>query len=277
MLGQIVEQGFAENRTGWGESIEIWVLVFGIWLAIFLALVLVVGVPLWFLSGWLIKRLGRQTTKRGRAAFALGICFLLSILISSFLQVAHQDPQPPQYSSLSELITGRVAYQIDSTMEIDQSYTSTLAITRAVDDSLMFRYKSPENWSTDTIKVSPRMKAILIDPRGGNSFQISSLNSEEQVVDGTTATVWRWAIQPMQPGIRKLIVRLSVQLSSEDGEMAYRDLNLIEKEVIIDAPWSFQIKTIVRENWQYLLSAVVIPAFALGYRRLRTRKRLMKS
>ena len=178
---------------------------------------------------------------------------------------------PPKPDKLDELVKGKIAYEVPDTMNMGENYKATVIITKAMNDSVLFQDFDTSDFQREEIKVSSLVKVLLIDPTE-ESFNITALNTAEQLVDDSTNTVWKWNITPKRGGDNELVLRVTAKILNQLGEN-YKDVKVFEKTIKVNAPVLTRIKQFVGDYWQWLSTAVVIPLIVWGYKTLSNRRK----
>lgn len=187
----------------------------------------------------------------------LSVFFLLKIGCN---RTYHAAPE------LDQLVRGKIAYDIPGHMKIDSTYKVLVTITKAESDRILFSGLDSSHFTKDSIKISSRVKMILIDPSGDDDFKIIPLSSEEQLVDDSSNTVWNWSIIPLRAGENNIVIRASAKVLDRLGEN-YRDIQVFEKSISIQSSPFRNVKQFFFDNWQWLLSVIVIPLVIWGYKK----------
>lgn len=149
--------------------------------------------------------------------------------------------------------TGTVFYNIPDTMDIKQTYTVTVRISKAKNIAFMIT-DFKDTVKTAVVKTSSKMEVRLVDVN--NSFTVVADNSGEQVIDSdsTTYTQWTWNVTPNKSGVNALkIVVACFDEQNNKKEIVYQDKILIKGSVEKATLGFFE------EYWQYLLSTFIIP------------------
>jgi hypothetical protein len=126
-------------------------------------------------------------------------------------------------------------------------------------DQLVVENKLNSNTITGTFKTTRIVTARLIAP----DFDVTAVESAEQVLlDGTT-TKWNWELQPKSAG--KHIVMLTVDATVEiNGRDKTAHIRTFEEQVLIEVTAGQIISTFIANNWQWLWSTLLVP-FALWF------------
>jgi len=174
-------------------------------------------------------------------------------------------------NQLDQLVKGKIAYEVPDTMNVGKNYNATVIITKAMNDSILFENFHQGNFQKEEIKVTTRVKVVLIDPTE-NNFDITSLNTLEQLVDDTTNTVWKWNITPKRGGDNVLVLRVTVKVLDQLGEN-YKDIRVFEKTIKVYTPILTRLRHFIGNYWQWLSTVIVIPLGIWGYKILSNRRK----
>jgi hypothetical protein len=167
---------------------------------------------------------------------------------------ASVDTQPTEdqliEQSLKNLKQGRLAYETPSKMKTGESQTVTARIgSDQVDGGALTQGlgQSGETVGTATTPVSVKMKMMLKSV----DFDITPLSSEEQVVAGTTPTVWQWTVTPKKSGMLRLHLDAVVELKNVS-----RDYPTVDREIAVSVDPVDALTGFVQHNWQWMLSTL---------------------
>lgn len=100
---------------------------------------------------------------------------------------------------------------------------------------------------SEPTKISPEMKMRLSSP----DFDITPLDSEEQVVLNEQATEWNWDIKPKRSGQLKLTFSASVVLNDVP-----RDFVVKEAVIAVQVDPVEETAGFVKDNWQWLIATL---------------------
>lgn len=199
----------------------------------------------------------------------IGFFITVLLIVGQFLARAPFSEMKNNHP-LDKLVQGMIAYNIPDTMEIEECYKAIVSITKAMNDSILFQNIDSIDFKEEIIKVSTRVKVILIDPTGQQYFTITPLNTEEQIIDDSTNTVWKWNVVPLKGGNHELVLRTTVKVLDHLGEN-YKDQIVVEKNIKVNAPVLVTLKQFIGDYWQWLTSVCLIPFIIWGYNRLSKR------
>ncbi len=159
---------------------------------------------------------------------------------------------------IDDLVKGKIGYNIPEVMEVGENYSGIVTISKALNDSILFKNLEESDFKKKQITISSRVKVILLDPTNGKNFSITPLNTEEQLVDAITNTVWRWNVEPIKTGENQLILRTTVKIKDRLG-VSYKDVEVFEKNIKVETTMSKQISGFFIEYWQFLLTVIILP------------------
>jgi len=197
--------------------------------------------------------------------------FLLPFCAIFFLRIGCGGPRDlPQ--KIDQLIKGKIAYEIPAAMNIDSSYRAIVTITKAQNNAILFSGLDSTGFYKDSIKISSRVKVSLIDPSGDKSFRIVALNTEEQLVDDSTNTVWQWNVAPLRSGNNEIILRVTAKVIDRIGEN-YRDIQVYNRSIQIQASFFSKVKQFWLDYWQWIITACMIPIIRSIYNKIFAKKK----
>jgi hypothetical protein len=105
---------------------------------------------------------------------------------------------------------------------------------------------------TYIIQVSDIMKCVL----KGDGFEIEPLNTETQGLLDDQETGWQWDIKSIKKGRQALMLIVSMQLNFQ-GRIAFKDIPVFERPVIVKVNTPKHIKKFAQKNWQWLVGAIL--------------------
>ena len=160
--------------------------------------------------------------------------------------------------TMTEIVTGKIAHDIERNMNIYESYMTTVSISKSQDNAVLYKGLNATNFVEAPINVSSQVKVFLIDPSGGLNFKITPINNEEQFVDIRSNTIWKWNVMPIKKGDNLLILRATIKIFNETSN-TFKDVNVFEEPITINSSLITEVKVFMSNNWQYLLSTLLIP------------------
>ena len=119
------------------------------------------------------------------------------------------------------------------------------------------------NLHTDSIRISPVMKARLVDPSNGINFRIVSKTNEEQFIEEGDYTRWIWNVTPLTNGNNNLSLVIDISFNDKNKSIQVYDgiIYVYSNETFLQKLGRFFI-----ENWQYIFSSLLIPILIFLYK-----------
>jgi uncharacterized protein YchJ len=102
------------------------------------------------------------------------------------------------------------------------------------------------------IKVSRFMTLLLV----GEDFKVTPLQPDRQEIVGNFRT-WEWNIEPTSGGTKVLSLTIVTYTDEPGSSTSISDVEDWTVEVYVTA--SDRVSRFVRDNWQWLFSAVLVP------------------
>jgi len=174
-------------------------------------------------------------------------------------------PIEPISNNLDYINKGDIIYVIKDSMVVgeisivDMTISKNMNITEIVTEIETF---SDESIYTDNIRITPIMRAKLIDPSGIN-FIITPLTSEEQIIENNGYTIWKWNVMPLIKGSNDLY--LSVDVIIDDNS---KSIEVYNDKILVISNETFITKTtnFFLEHWKWFLSTLIIPILIFFYK-----------
>jgi Leucine-rich repeat (LRR) protein len=130
---------------------------------------------------------------------------------------------------LAGLPIGNIIFDAPKDIYYDEKKDVILRISKNV---ILTDDLSKENQIVkDNVKISPFMKARLLS----DDFKINTLNNEEQIIDDSDFTEWKWSISPEEKlekdGILRLRITIRIPIDIHREEL--KDMPIFEKTIAI--------------------------------------------
>jgi hypothetical protein len=119
-----------------------------------------------------------------------------------------------------------------------------------------------------TIKVSPLMEAQLT----GLGLKIEAISPALQPVSSLGTTRWAWDIEPTEAGTKRLHLTLNA-IIKVDGRDTSWSVRTFDRTLTIRVTWFDHVSGFVSTNWQWMWTAILLPAAAFALRSLKRRYR----
>lgn len=181
-----------------------------------------------------------------------------------------RTPSGPKQAPSS--VQGEILYTVPEEMEVGKVYRVELSVTVSVEQSEVLTEvrtfsANPETVVRDTIQLGDRMRAEIIDPYGQSDprFSITPLGKSEKPVSlaADKFTLWQWDVVPLQGGQHPL--RLKVVIVADGDDIDF--IPAYDKEVNVSITFGRAVAMFVENNWQWLISTLLLPMFIWWYRK----------
>jgi hypothetical protein len=170
---------------------------------------------------------------------------------------------------LERLDVGNIVFNAPREMAVDEptDIQLVLGIEKALEE--LRRQVTAQGEKTEAqIRVSDRMEARL----SGSNFSITALTPEIQAISRSESTQWRWEVIPKKTGKHVLHLTLDVLLDI-DGGVSARNLRTFDEEIEVQVSWPKVAAEFLRDNWQWLWAAVLVPLGPWAWNKLKRKKR----
>ena len=114
------------------------------------------------------------------------------------------------------------------------------------------------------IRISNQMEARLT----GLGFEIQAITPEIQAVTADQVTEWKWDIRPTQTGNQQLHLTLSALIYMGDQSMP-RTIRTFDQTIEVNVTLSQRISSFFGNNWQWIVTVILIPIAGWLIRRRR--------
>jgi hypothetical protein len=152
---------------------------------------------------------------------------------------------------------GKIAYNLPEKMQLEVDTTVVVAISKSSLNSILSEDIDTTEFKIKEIKVATRMKANLLDPTKIN-FVITPLSTDEQTLDDSSSTIWKFDVKPIRSGKNPLVLTATIRTTTSLGE-TYRDVPVFEQAILVESSPTVSLRLFVINNWQWLMTALVLP------------------
>lgn len=166
---------------------------------------------------------------------------------------------------------GEISYVLNDTMIVGVITKVNMTISKNVTkEQLISEVETftENNLHSESIKISPVMRAKLTDPSGVN-FRIIPTSNEEQIIQEGDFTLWTWNVTPLTKGDNPLILTVDIIIGNKSKTIPVFDskIYVYSNEKIIEKILGF-----LNENWKYFLSSLIIPFLVFLYKKRQDKK-----
>ena len=114
------------------------------------------------------------------------------------------------------------------------------------------------------IRASDSMEATLT----GAGFAIEPVTPSVQLVSDEAVTEWKWEVEPMRAGVRRLHLTLSALIDVAGRERPYT-VRTFERTLAVRVSLGDRVAGFVGDNWQWLWTTLLIPVGGWALQRRR--------
>lgn len=169
-------------------------------------------------------------------------------------------------------------YDMPDTMKLGDNYRCVFKLKKKVKEdifnqdqesslcsnySLSINHSPDSEESIDSILISSS-SSIRLMGIGSKAFEISPLfNSEFQAISETDISKWEWNVVPLIKDQPNSIIGILSTKSFDGVNNNIKEFVIFEKDIIIETNIFSKILSFIIENWQYILTTVLIPLLSI--------------
>lgn len=181
------------------------------------------------------------------------------------------EPIEETQPTLEYVTKGDITYVMQDSMVVGEISVIDMTVSKGMTHAEIVAEVesfSDESVITEEVRITPTMRAKLIDP-SGSSFKIVQITPETQIVEPNGYTLWKWHVTPIVPGVNPLLISVDIIVGddSKSIEVYEGTIQVISNETTLD-----KIMNFFEENWKYLLSTLLLPFGIFIYTSIRKRK-----
>lgn len=196
-------------------------------------------------------------------------------VVEDIIQINPQNDQYDETKTLQDAVDniGKINYVIQDTMVIGITNEVNMTISgKEVEQKVIIDGVSTfneHNIYTSDIRITPIMKARLVDPTGVN-FRIIPTTEEEQFLEKNDYTLWTWNVTPLTKGNNKLSLSVDVIVNDKSKNIKVYDgiIYVYSDETIIS-----KIINFLTDNWEFIVGTILIPLLVYMYSKIKKRRR----
>lgn len=169
--------------------------------------------------------------------------------------------------ALDKLEIANIAFNAPQKMNAEESTMIQLflGISKSSEE-LSKEITAPGTKESASIRVSKYMEAQLT----GANFSITAVTPEKQMISRNSITDWKWEVQPKSEGRLKLHLMLTA-IIDVNGTSVQKAIRTFDREIEVEITIRQALSHFVKENWQWLWAAILIPLFGWGIKIFRTK------
>ncbi|MGI8917602.1 MAG: carboxypeptidase-like regulatory domain-containing protein [Pyrinomonadaceae bacterium] len=178
---------------------------------------------------------------------------------------------------IDALKKGKIVYEIPAIMKLGTTSVIKVGIAKGITPDVAARVERDRNTTVTDLKVNDTMDVDLISEEAG-AFEILRRQpraelSGWQVIGGDTASEWIFSVTPRQSGTHKLRLIASVRLNDPQNQNQAKTFNVYENDISVSIDYFYHATQFVKGYWQFLLTTLLLPAGAIGWRFLQGRRK----
>lgn len=160
------------------------------------------------------------------------------------------NQEEKKIGEINHIIKDTMKYQTIDTVEMTISYNCPKELI--VDQVKTFKkYKvisNKKNIKTQNIKITPQMRARLIDP-SGESFVIIPITDTVQIVEmkDSTYTLWQWRVRPIKYGENSLVINVDMIMGGHK-----KSIHIYQDSVHVYIGFWSKTWMFIQTYWEYL-------------------------
>lgn len=190
----------------------------------------------------------------------------------------HTGAPPDLYSTsvvddiVKRLDWGQIAFNAPKLVELGETFhiELLLSLTKSIED-LKRDVKEAGEKEGFQVRVSSLMEAQVT----GQGFQITAKPPVEQTVDSLETAVWKWDVKAIEPGLHVLHLTLWAVLSI-NGKDRSKVVKTFDHQLEIRVSMTNRVRSFMKDNWQWLWTAILVPVAGAIWAWWRHRKKTKK-
>jgi len=176
---------------------------------------------------------------------------------------------------------GTIAYSVPNDMVVGKQYPIKVRITKEkgkeVNQTLVLGDREipisdvtlDSKVTIENIRVERTMTAQLLSE--DDAFEISAMNTDNQVVEDEGYTEWSWVVVPLKSGTSYLKMIIKIKVVSGE-ETYYKDIVVFDKNIKVKANVSLGVESWLSKYWQWLMTTIIIPLVIFFYKKRKEKK-----
>lgn len=156
---------------------------------------------------------------------------------------------------LRRLPFGRISFTVPESLDLGDTFVLRLVLS--LEESvarLQKRIGAIARQHGIRVRVSDEMEARLT----GFGFTITAINPERQLVSRYATTTWSWDLKAAEVGVHQLHLSLSALLDAKNGQTP-RTVRTFDTTLTVRVTWFDRTRDFISDNWQWLLTAILLP------------------
>lgn len=176
---------------------------------------------------------------------------------------------------------GTIAYSVPSEMVVGKQYSIKVRITKQKGDKAnqilvigdreipISDISLDSKITIENIRVERTMIAQLLSEDG--SFKITTMNTENQIIEDEGYTEWSWVIVPLKKGTNYLKMIIKINIVS-NGASFQKDIIVFDKNIKVKANVTLGVESWISKYWQWIMTTIIIPLVIFFYKKRQSKK-----
>lgn len=162
------------------------------------------------------------------------------------------EMQSNKIGQVTHLIKDTMKYNVADTVELAISYNCPTSVV--VGSVGTFSHAQPSNITSQPTRLTPVMKARLIDPTKKN-FIIVPITDTVQIVEmiDSTYTLWQWRVTPITGGYKELVLNVDMVVGNHT-----KSLKIYQDKIYVYVSPMTKFWNWVKLNWIYITGFVTL-------------------
>jgi hypothetical protein len=180
------------------------------------------------------------------------------------------DPAQVVANALASLEQGRLLYNPPTEMKFSETERVEARISLNPEEDLTENLQGSGQPIEESIPVTNFMKVQL----KGQAFEITALNSEEQVVVSPGYTQWSWDVTPQKSGDQSLVLTVSARVKIPDYPDETKDLQVVERVIQVQVSPGRAALNFIEQNLGWIAPIILsacVAAIGWAWRRRKTK------
>lgn len=185
------------------------------------------------------------------------------------------DPDQVLQNAVDSLPLGKVLFNHPTEMKMGEAREVQVRISRDVAADLSTGLTPSGTAEKDQITEQQQIKvstSMKVQVHGEPYFDVKPLTDEEQLIDRTGFTEWKFTVIPLQGGKWPLHLTVTAVVHAADREKV-KNLEVLDEQVTVQVSTLEVVESFIGNNWQWLIGTICIPIGAWLLPKLRKKKR----
>lgn len=189
-------------------------------------------------------------------------------------ETALPDPDQVLQNAVDSLPVGKVLFNHPTEMKMGEAREVQVRISRDVAADLSSGLTPSGTAAKDQIMEQQQIKvstSMKVQVHGEPYFDVKPLTDEEQLIDKSGFTEWKFTVIPLQGGKWPLHLTVTAVVHAADREKV-KNLEVLDEQVTVQVSTLEVVESFIGNNWQWLIGTIIVPIGAWLLPKLRKKK-----